>query len=188
MDLRYKDDAGAIKSSKKLIADFGSLEGLATKLQTNLVTGIDAKTKEERAEVFGANAFEPPQLRTICELILENFEDFINRVLLVAALVSVVIGEIQHPFTAKGLLEGTSIAVALTIIIVVTSTNNYMAESRLADLVALSGKQEVPVLRGSDVPTALDSTELVVGDVIKLKMGDKVPADCLVIDGKDMQC
>jgi magnesium-transporting ATPase (P-type) len=24
--------------------------------------------------------------------------------------------------------------------------------------------------------------------VIKLKMGDKVPADCLVIDGKDMQC
>lgn len=77
-------------------------------------------------------------MKTIGELILENFEDFINRVLLAAALVSVVIGEIQHPMTWKGLLEGTSIAVALTIIIVVTSTNNYLAERRLAQLVALS--------------------------------------------------
>ena len=77
-------------------------------------------------------------MKTIKELILENFEDFINRVLLAAALVSVVIGEIQHPLTWKGLLEGTSIAVALTIIIVVTSTNNYLAERRLAALVALS--------------------------------------------------
>lgn len=108
--------------------------------------------------------------------------------LLVAALVSVVIGEIQHPFTAKGLLEGVSIAVALTIIIVVTSTNNYISEKRLADLVALSDKQEVPVFRGSDVPAAMDTAELVVGDVIALKMGDKVPADCLVIEGKDMSC
>jgi hypothetical protein len=42
--------------------------------------------------------------------------------------------------TWKGLLEGTSIAIALTIIIVVTSTNNYLAERRLAALVALSDK------------------------------------------------
>jgi magnesium-transporting ATPase (P-type) len=76
-------------------------------------------------------------LKTIKELICENFDDVINRVLLAAALVSVVIGEIQHP-GLKGLLEGTSIAVALTIIIVVTSTNNYLAERRLAALVALS--------------------------------------------------
>jgi len=42
--------------------------------------------------------------------------------------------------TAKGLLEGTSIAVALTIIIVVTSANNYISEKRLADLVAMADK------------------------------------------------
>ena len=36
MDLRYKDDEGAIKSSRLLIEAHGSLEELAVKLGTNL--------------------------------------------------------------------------------------------------------------------------------------------------------
>lgn len=143
MDLRYKDGEGHIQSSKKLIADFESMEKLAERLGTDLKTGLKKSTPDQialRQEIFGKNSFEPPKLKTICELIMENFEDFINRVLLAAALVSVIIGEIQHPMTWKGLLEGTSIAIALTIIIVVTSTNNYLAERRLAALVALSDK------------------------------------------------
>ena len=84
--------------------------------------------------------------------------------------------------TWKGLLEGTSISIALTIIICVTSVNNYVSEKRLADLVALSEKQTVPIYRGSKDPTTIDAAELVVGDVVKLAMGDKVPADCLVIE------
>lgn len=143
MDLRYKDKEGHIQSSKKLIADFGSIEKLAERLGTDLKTGLKGSSPADlalRQEVFGKNSFEPPKLKTVWELIMENFEDFINRVLLAAALVSVIIGEIQHPMTWKGLLEGTSIAIALTIIIVVTSTNNYLAERRLAALVALSDK------------------------------------------------
>jgi len=141
MDLRYPDAEGHIKSSKALIAEFGSLEKLAGRLGTDLKTGLDKPTPADiaiRQEHFGKNSFEPPKLKGIWELIMENFEDFINRVLLAAAFVSVIIGEIQHPMTWKGLLEGTSIAIALTIIIVVTSTNNYLAERRLAALVALS--------------------------------------------------
>jgi Ca2+-transporting ATPase len=143
MDLRYLDKEGHIQSSKKLIADFGDLDALAARLGTDLKTGLKESKPDQialRQAIFGKNSFEPPKMKGICELIMENFEDFINRVLLAAALVSVVIGEIQHPMTWKGLLEGTSIAIALTIIIVVTSTNNYLAERRLAALVALSDK------------------------------------------------
>jgi len=43
-------------------------------------------------------------------------------------------------------------------------------------------------LRGSDAPATIDATELVVGDVVKIKMGDKVPADCLVIESQDLSC
>jgi P-type E1-E2 ATPase len=34
----------------------------------------------------------------------------------------------------------------------------------------------------------VDATDLVVGDVVKLKMGDKVPADLLIIASKDLTC
>jgi len=49
----------------------------------------------------------------------------------VAAVVSIVIGIIQHGFP-DGMLEGTSILIALLIIIVVNSGNNYVSERRLA--------------------------------------------------------
>jgi len=97
---------------------------------------------------------------------MENFDDPINVILLGAAFVSVIIGLIQEGFPA-GLREGVSITIALMIIIVVNSGNNWISERRLADLVNLSEKQEIAVYRGSDKETiTVDGIELVVGDVI----------------------
>jgi P-type E1-E2 ATPase len=102
-----------------------------------------------------------------------------------AAVVSVVIGIIQRGFP-DGLLEGVSIFIALTIIIVVTSGNNYVSERRLADLVNLSEKQEVCVYRGKTDSITIDGSELVVGDLIYFEAGMKVPADCIMVEGQDV--
>ena len=88
---------------------------------------------------FGPNSFPPPKIKTLWELIMENFDDQINRILLAAALVSIVIGLIQHGWP-KGMLEGTSIMIALCIIIIVSSGNNYASERRLANLVAMADR------------------------------------------------
>jgi len=90
---------------------------------------------------------------------MENFEDTINQILAVAAIVSIIIGLIQHGFP-EGLIEGTSILIALNIIIVVNSGNNYLSEKRLADLVKLSDEQEVAVFRGSEKAITIDSENL----------------------------
>lgn len=118
---------------------------------------------------------------------MENFEDYINQVLLGASLVSMVIGCIQEGFP-EGLVEGTSILIALFIIIVVNSGNNYISERRLADLVNLSEKQEVAVYRNSTEAQTIDGADLVVGDIIKFEAGMKVPADCIMIEGQDVTC
>lgn len=68
-------------------------------------------------------------------LVAENFKDTINIILLVAAAVSIVIGIFKDGFP-DGLIDGASILVALMIIIVVGSGNNYISELRLAKLVA----------------------------------------------------
>lgn len=68
-------------------------------------------------------------------LILENFKDTINIILLVAAIISLVIGILKNGFP-EGLINGASILVALCIIIVVSSGNNYISELRLAKIVA----------------------------------------------------
>lgn len=103
-------------------------------------------------------------------LVLDNFKDTINIILLVAAVVSLAIGILKDGFP-DGLIDGASILVALCIIIVVGSGNKYIAELRLAKIVASSNIQEVACLRdGSSTEfTSLDTRELVVGDVFKFK-------------------
>jgi Ca2+ transporting ATPase len=117
---------------------------------------------------------------------MENFEDKINQVLLVAAIVSIIIGLFKDGFP-EGLIEGTSIMISLSIIIVVNSGNNWVSERRLADLIGLSNKQEVAVYRNSTETITIDSTELVVGDLVAFESGMKVPADLIMVDGQDVQ-
>ena len=85
-----------------------------------------------------------------------------------------------------GIIDALSICVALLIIIIVNSANNYQSERKLRDLVALSDKVVVEVYRNSDVPITIDSTDLVVGDVFMLSMGMKIPADSIVLQSQDL--
>jgi len=117
-------------------------------------------------------------------LILENFNDKINLVLCAAAVVSMIIGIINHPHDPlEGMIEGTSICIALIIIIAVNSGNNYASETRIAKLLESAEKLDVAVWRGSTAEITVDSTELVVGDLIKIENGKKIAADCLMVEG-----
>lgn len=118
---------------------------------------------------------------------MANFEDDTNRILLAAACVSMVIGIIQEGFP-EGMVEGTSICIALGIIIVVGSSNEYIASQRTSAMIAKSDKQMVTVYRGSSDPKKVDSEELVVGDIIEIENGYKVPADVIMLSGQEVKC
>lgn len=75
---------------------------------------------------YGGNIKRMPRIRTLCELILENFEDRILQILLLAATVALIIGVIQHGL--EGCVEGLSIFIAVFIIVAVTAGNNYIKE------------------------------------------------------------
>ena len=161
MDNRYEKEGasnGAKISSDMIVNKFEGIQNLLDGLGTNLKTGIEGSASDiaERQRIYGKNSFPPPQIKTIMELILENFDDLINQILCGAAVVSIIIGLVQHGFP-EGLIEGTSILIALNIIIFVNSGNNYLSEKRLADLVNLSDKQEVAVCRGSQETETIDS-------------------------------
>jgi len=45
-----------------------------------------------RQKDFGSNTFPPPEIKTLTEIIMENFDDKINQVLIAAAIVSAITG------------------------------------------------------------------------------------------------
>ena len=134
-----------------IIEKFGGVEGLIQGLESDEATGIDPSSVKHRKLVHGTNMFPPPPIKSLCELILENFNDPINVILCGAAVVSIIIGIIREGFP-EGLTEGLSIMIALVIIFVVNSGNNYMSERQLANMLMQCDKKEIAVWRGKTDP------------------------------------
>jgi len=131
--------------------EFGGVAAIVDGLESNVETGIDPESIPRRKKCHGDNTFPPPYIKSLCELILDNFNDPINVILCVAAAVSIVIGIIREGFP-EGLTEGLSIMVALVIIFVVNSANNYASERQLAAMLKTSEEKEITVWRGNVKP------------------------------------
>lgn len=91
-------------------------------------------------------------------MFLESFQDATLIVLIVAAVVSFVVGLIEDP--AKGWIEGAAILFAVLVVAVVTATNNYNKESQFRKLNAVKDDIKVGVLRNG-VATTVDVKKLV---------------------------
>lgn len=160
---------------------------MAISLKTDLKHGI-VGTKddlEERKRVYKSNANKPRKIKSIYELICECFEDFILKVLCVAAVVTLAVGMFEDP--SSGWIEGVSIIAAIVIIVSVTTVNNYSNEKKFQEL---QGKQDqaTAIVVRNGVTTTIDSTELVVGDVVTIEPGKRIPADCILISSVGMSC
>ena len=109
----------------------GWREGLLTALKTDPVNGIskEPSSVEARLSKFGSNARREVKIKSLWTLVKEQFGDTILQVLLVAAAVSLVIGILREGFE-KGWLEGTTIYLAVVIIVSVAAGNDYVKEKQ----------------------------------------------------------
>jgi Ca2+-transporting ATPase len=83
-------------------------------------------------------------------MIMENFEDQTIQILCFAAVASLVLGVATHGW-AEGWLEGVSIILAVAIITVVTSGNNYMKEKQFRKLSEVAARKDVNVTRNAQI-------------------------------------
>ena len=128
----------------------------------------------------GRNTRHVRQVQSMCDLIGNVFEDFILKVLCVAAVVAMVVG-IYNDGWALGWIDGVSILVAVVIILIVTVANDMAKEAKFQELMERSDAMTARVRRNDQMRT-VDSQELVVGDVVLLEEGDTVPADCILVE------
>ena len=79
--------------------------------------------------------------------------------------------------------------IAVTIIVSVTAGQNLMKEKQFQKLVMKAAEDFVACYRGSSgLTTTIPGEELVVGDLVKVEQGMKVPADCILVAGTDISC
>lgn len=172
--------------SVEALASWGGYQGLEKALRTNFQRGIvnDQKDHDKRIEDWGDNQpiIKPPP--TIFDLIMENFEDEMLKILCISAVVSLVLG-IATEGLAEGWLEGASILLAVIIIVTVTSVNNYLKEKQFQKLNALATAKNINVFRGGELLN-ISVYDLLVGDVVEIETGEILSVDGILIEGHDI--
>ncbi|OIN90857.1 MAG: ATPase [Comamonadaceae bacterium CG1_02_60_18] len=128
--------------------------------------GLLAHQVSERTLVYGPNALPSADTRSLWALVLEQFSDFMILVLLGAAVVSGVIGD---------LVDTLVILVIVLLNAAIGLVQSWRADQALAALQRLSAAQAT-VLRSGQVQQ-VPAHVLVPGDIVLLEAGNQVPAD-----------
>ncbi|KAL3592751.1 hypothetical protein D5086_011391 [Populus alba] len=165
----------------------GGVEGVATVLGTNSKIGITGHDQEvsRRREMFGSNTYHKPPPKGFFFFVMDAFKDTTILILLVCAALSLGFGIKQHGIK-EGWYEGGSIFVAVFLVIVVSALSNYRQETQFDKLSKISNNIKVDVLR-NERRQQISIFDIVVGDVVFLKIGDQIPADGLFLDGHSLE-
>ncbi|KAI4369666.1 hypothetical protein MLD38_018083 [Melastoma candidum] len=181
--------ADLVKSKDlKALKNRGGVMEIASLLCTDLESGINPATPEDvssRREAFGGNTYERPRARGFFSFVLDGFKDMTIMILLFCAALSLGFG-IKENGIKEGWYDGGSIFVAVFLVIVVSAVSNFRQSRQFEKLSEVSGNIPVDVVRDGR-RQKVSIFEIVVGDVVFLKIGDQVPADGLFIAGHSLQ-
>ena len=156
----------------------GGLKSLLELLGTDPENGADGNTIKLRREVLGSNTLPSTPRKSFWQLFVDTFDDATLQILIVAAIVSLVIGIYDDP--ATGYVEGMAILAACLIVSVVTAINDYQKESQFRELSAANDEIDVVVVRSGRVQK-IPVADLVVGDLVCLEAGDPIPCDGVLV-------
>ena len=139
-----------------------------------------AEVTRSRAE-HGENVLSPPQRPSLWRLYLDKYRDPIIRILLVAAVISLLLAFVDGEY-----VETVGIILA---VVFATSVGFYFerdAARKFDVLNALGEEQAVKVRRDGRVQE-IPRREVVVGDIVLVEVGDEVPADGTLLESVDLQ-
>lgn len=139
----------------------------------------DAQVLESRAK-HGSNELDKEEPTPFWKLVLAQFDDVLVKILLGAAMISFVLAFFEEHEGLTAFVEPFVILLILIINAAVGVWQESNAESALDALKELQSAHATVVRNGVLVP-ALPASELVPGDIVHVRVGDKVPADCRVV-------
>ncbi|KAL3578112.1 hypothetical protein D5086_019616 [Populus alba] len=169
------------------LQNFGGTVGVASAIGTDKEGGIcgGAEDIARRQQAFGSNTYKKPPTKGLFHFVVEAFKDLTIAILLGCAALSLGFGIKEHGLK-EGWYDGGSIFVAVFLVIAVSAISNYRQNRQFDKLSKISSNIKIEVVR-SGRRQEVSIFEIVVGDVVCLKIGDQVPADGLFIDGHSLQ-
>jgi Ca2+-transporting ATPase len=138
--------------------------------------GIAAEEAAKRLADVGPNELQAAHRASAWSILLDQFKNVLIVILLVATVLSAFLG---HG------VEAVAVAVIVLFAVVLGFVQEYRAERAIEALREMASPTALAVRGGREVEVA--ARELVPGDVVLLGAGDRVPADCRVVESVNLQ-
>lgn len=157
-------------------------------------SGAGGEIFQDRFRVFRDNRLPEKKGKSLLQLMWITYNDKVLILLSIAAVVSLAVGlyqtfggEHEEGVPSVEWVEGVAIVVAIAIVVIVGSLNDYQKERQFAKLNKKKQDRFIKAVRSGQT-VELSVFDILVGDVIHLEPGDLVPVDGVLIEGFNVKC
>ena len=135
------------------------------------LSGLSAEEARIRLEKNGPNVLKEKAKKTLFMMFLDQFRDFMILVLMAAAVISGIVGELS---------DTIPIIVIVILNAVIGFVQEYRAEKAMEALKAMAAHSAIVVREG--LQQQIRASELVPGDIVVLHAGKIMPADLRLVE------
>lgn len=143
--------------------------------------GLTTPQIDESRRRHGDNVITPPKDDSAWRLLLEKFRDPIIRILLLAAVLSLIIGFVHKDFT-----ESVGIICAIILATCVGFWFEWDAQRRFRRLNQVNDDIPVKVMREGSI-REIPRRDVVTGDVVYIESGETIPADGELVEAVSLK-
>lgn len=147
-------------------------------MQVMKMQGLDEAQVEQARQQYGTNRMSEQKQQGFLKKLLGNFGDPMIRILCVALGINFLFAI----FGKTAWYEALGIAVAVVVAVLVSTLSEYRNENAFQKLQEEASKIQCKVYRNGNL-IELPIDEIVVGDLVLLQLGDKIPADGVLRQG-----
>ncbi len=152
------------------------VEGVAVELGTRLETGLSSEEAQARLEKYGPNELMERPRPGFFKMLMDQFNNFLVIILIVAAVVSLLLGEI---------IDASAIMAIVALNAVLGVIQESKAEQALAALKKMAAPNAEVIRDGHQI--TIPARELVPGDIVLLEAGNYVPADMRLVESVNLK-
>lgn len=150
-------------------------------LQTDLEKGLTDEQINSKREEYGFNELKAKRKKTLIQKFIEQFKDFTIIVLIIAAIVSGIVGISE----GEGITDTIIILIVVILNAIIGVAQESKAEKSLEALQKLSDHASKVIRNGK--MEIIPSKLLLPGDVVILETGDYIPADLRIVEAINLK-
>lgn len=158
-----------------------SAEDVAANFGTDTENGLSESQIKKLQEKYGPNELPAEEGKALWQLILEQFDDLLVKILLLAAIISFVLAFFEEHEDEMDVLTSFVEPFVILLILIANATvgvwQERNAESAIEALKEYEPEMAKVIRQGRHGVQMIRSRELVPGDLVEVSVGDKIPAD-----------